>query len=197
MGILSDFGGVYVAALGACWEPTLGKNVVQQLGENEQLQFSTGERISCNLAALVRHNVLHDAECYNYGGDGFYNDEAAAGVDVIDNLIYDVDASGIYFHCGVNLTANNNFVAFSDRLGIRAALSSCNLGGFPIHVPVEFAFTHNIVYVSGNRSHLTSKSDFVDNSTFDNNVYFGANGPLEFFGGVSFQQWQEKGKVRI
>ena len=195
MGILNDFGGVYVSAMVSCWKP--GDDVVHQRGDSEQQQPDTGDTVSCNMASLVRQNIMHDAECYNYGADGFYDDENGGGIDVIDNLIYDVDASGIYFHCGVNLTANNNFVAFSDRLGMRGSLSSCNMGGFTIHLPVDFDFTHNIVYVVGNRSNLMAKNDFFDNSTFDDNVYFGANRPLGFFGGVSFQQWQGKGKVRL
>lgn len=177
LGILSDFGAIYVSPQPSCWMPG-------------------AKRTPCNMATLIKSNRIHDAVCYDYGAVGVYSDEAGAGVDVADNVIYDLDGSGISFHCGVNLTADNNFIVGADRLGQRGALSACNMDGFTVRVPVDFDFSHNIIYVTGNASHLMASSELIDNSTFDSNVYFvDASSPLVFFRNKTFQQWQDEGKV--
>ena len=203
MGILNDFGGVYVSAKVACWSPTPSNKFVDLPPyRNPSDEWQSGPSslegsvtVSCNMATLIRQNVMHDAECYNYGADGVYTGEAAAGVDAVQNLVYDIDAAGIHFHCGVNLTSRNNFVIFSDRRGQKGALSACNMGGFSIRVPVHFQFDRNILYVGGNQSHLVVADSFIDNSTFDENVYFSDSKPLVFFENVDFDQWQKEGNV--
>eukprot|EP00117_Sycon_ciliatum_P013069 scpid40829/ scgid13886/ len=177
LGILNDFGGVYVSAQVSCW----------QLPPSET-------RPSCNMATRVEQNIMHGAECYQYGADGFYSDEDAAGVDVVSNLIYDVASAGIYFHCGVNLTSVNNFVINADMNGHRGALSGCNMGGFSKPVTIDFQFEHNILYVLGKNSHLVSEYTKMENSTFDDNIYFSPDVTLQFPNKTTFAQWQANGK---
>lgn len=174
MKILNDFGGVYVSAGVQCWQPPVSE--------------------SCYMSTLVHQNIIHNGQCFNYGADGIYTDEAAGGVTITSNLVYKVDAVGIYFHCGTQNSASNNFLISTDRLGKRGALSGCNMGGFTIQVPQNFSFSKNIVLLtSGN---LIGSNEYV-NTTFDFNLYYNTSVPLIFPNHTTFQQWQASGQVSI
>ncbi|XP_065832900.1 uncharacterized protein [Oscarella lobularis] len=173
MGILSDYGGIYVSAGVDCWQPPI--------------------KASCNMATLIHQNIIHEAHCFNYGGDGIYTDEAAGGVIVQYNLVFDVDATGVYFHCGMGNEASNNFLVGTDRLGHRGALGGCNMGGFSIQVPQRFSFVRNIVDVTSSAGHAMVGTDYT-NTTFDYNLYHNTSNPLNFANEKSFEQWQASGK---
>ena len=168
----------------ACWQ-------------HKSADAENAEPPSCNMAARVEQNIMHDAVCYNYGADGFYTDENAEGVDLVSNLIYDVQSAGVYFHCGVNLTSTNNFVYNADSGGHRGALSGCNMGGFSKHLVLDANYQRNIVYVVGKASHFSTPNTQVDNSTFNQNLYYDPSKPLVFPNGADFQQWQASGRVRL
>jgi hypothetical protein len=170
MKILSDFGGIYVSAGVHCWQPPK----------------------SCYMSTLIYQNIIHDAECYNYGADGLYTDEAAGGVTVMSNLVYNVDATGIYFHCGVQNSASNNYLITTDRLGMRGAVSGCNMGGYDIQVPQKFSFMKNIILLT--TGNLFGNDEYL-NTTFDLNLYYNTSMPLIFPNHTTFHQWQTSGQV--
>ena len=181
LGILNDFGGVYVSADNACW----------------QSPSTDPQRPSCNMATLVQQNVIHDAECFNYGGDGIYTDANAEGVDVASNLVYDVNAAGLSFHCGVNLTATNNYIISADYAGNRGVLSACNMGGFTRPLPIHVTFLHNIFYLIDSKSHYITPHTRLANSSFNYNLYFDASHAIIFPNGTNFKQWQAAGQVSL
>ncbi|CAK8674990.1 unnamed protein product [Clavelina lepadiformis] len=91
MGILSDFGGIYLASNPKCSGPRV------DLSE-------------CHLHARVSLNTVHRASAYHYGGMGIYGDTAVSSLRVEKNWLYDLDGAAINFHCGQNNLALNNMV---------------------------------------------------------------------------------------
>ncbi|XP_076823710.1 uncharacterized protein LOC143469779 [Clavelina lepadiformis] len=91
MGILSDFGGIYLASNPRCSGPRV------DLSE-------------CHLHARVSLNTVHRASAYHYGGMGIYGDTAVSSLRVEKNWLYDLDGAAINFHCGQNNLALNNMV---------------------------------------------------------------------------------------
>jgi len=63
-------------------------------------------------------------------------------------VIFNLDDTGVYFHCGSGNRADGNVFAGCGRRGPRdATLGACNAGGNPTwpNIPHGFNFTRNIV----------------------------------------------------
>jgi hypothetical protein len=160
-GVLNDFGGVYIAVFGYCWEAQ-----------------------KCWLPADVHHNLVLRGAAYNYGANGFYSDQALSGVALHHNVLADVGATAVEAHCGHNNSGYNNIVYAPQAQAARSregALGECNAFGFPPGLNSSYAFTRNIVHltatpwlVSGEfappNGDYFSAADWWSNS----NVYFGA-----------------------
>merc|ERR1711865_1150326 len=69
LGILSDFGGIYLSSA-------------------DNLCFRTH---LCTLPTHIHDNRIHDCRRYNYGCQGVYMDEQVSGVIIERNLIHDVE----------------------------------------------------------------------------------------------------------
>eukprot|EP01048_Picozoa_sp_COSAG05_P008722 COSAG05_NODE_679_length_7979_cov_22.454442_10_plen_646_part_00 len=90
MGILSDFGGIY-------------------LSSSDNLCFQKQPAL-CHLPTHVHQNWVHKCSRYNYGCQGVYMDEQVSGVLIENNLLQDLDDQGVYFHCGSDNVAANNII---------------------------------------------------------------------------------------
>jgi hypothetical protein len=197
LGILSDFGGVRVAI-----------NNGDECFVND----------TCYVPVLVQNNVVSRGRHFSYGANGIYTDNAVAGVDVVDNMVYDVDGIGVQLHCGANLTLRNNLIydARATRGGnctgpqdhYTAVLSGCTRWPTPngtIPAPFSAAIEGNIV-VATSCPQLYGEGgvwpnpgpgypggpSMASNMTAGRNVYFNANGgggPLQFPEGLSFAGW--------
>lgn len=123
-----------------------------------------------------------------------------SGVDVTNNVIYDIEDAGIYFHCGSDNRANGNVFAACGIGGSKdAVLGGCNAGGNPTwpNLPHGFNFTQNIVYIEDAARLIgTYAPDFRD-VTFDDNVYFSPNAStlaqLVFPNFTSWAAWRADG----
>ena len=162
LGVLNDFGGIYIAVYGDCWEAQ-----------------------KCWLPADVHHNLILHGAAYNYGANGFYSDQALSGVALHHNVLADVGATAVEAHCGKNNSGYNNVIyapqAQAPAGSREGALGECNSFGFPPGLNSSYAFTRNIVHltttpwlVSG--EFAPPNGDYYSAADWwsDDNVFFGA-----------------------
>lgn len=161
LGVLNDFGGVYLAVYGSCWQAN-----------------------ACWLPADVHHNFVAGGTAYNYGANAFYSDQALSGVALHHNVLAAVGAVAIEAHCGFNNTGFNNvlYAPQQQAAGTRnGAFGGCNAFGFPPGLASSYAFTHNIVHLTATPWFTSGEfappnADYYtpDSWHSDANVYFGA-----------------------
>ena len=161
LGILNDFGGIYIAVYGDCWQTQ-----------------------TCWLPADVHHNFLHRGQAYNYGANAFYSDQALSGVALHHNVLAAVGSTAVEAHCGFNNSAFNN-VVFAPQLqaaGTReGAFGGCNAFGFPAGLNSSFTFSNNIVHLTATPWFVSGEfappnGDYFTPASWrsDGNVFFGA-----------------------
>jgi hypothetical protein len=177
LGILSDFGGVYVSS-------------------DNNTCFATE---NCAVPSHIKGNWISGGRHYDYGSQGTYADEQAAAINITGNLITDMGSACIFHHCGAAQYDSNNILA---RCGVEPKgdyLKSCNSGGNPTwpNLPHGFDFHHNILYIeqSSPPAPLTTDTDFRA-TAFDYNVYWqtgGGTDQLLFPDKLSWSQWQATG----
>ncbi len=131
---------------------------------------------------VVRHNVFHDIAGLRYGGWGIYFDEGSTHIVAENNLVYRTTHGGFHQHYGrENVVRNNVFALARDQQIQRSRLET----------HLSFTFERNIVYwregnlLAGNVEGL--------NFAFDRNLYWREGGGEITFGGMSMEEWQEKG----
>jgi len=177
LGVLSDFGGVYVSTSNnTCWL-----------------------RRTCAVPTLVEGNWIGGGRDYSYGSNGVYADEQAAALNVTGNVIEDVGGACVYHHCGGAQHGSNNIVARCGRQRGGSYLKSCNSGGNPTwpRLPHGFTSLRNVWVVdSAGGAPLTSDSDYRG-TDIDDNVYWQEGGGgaalLTFPGGRTLAEWQRTG----
>lgn len=171
MGVLSDFGGIRVAVDGRdnCWN-------------------STDPARMCWVRALVDSNYISGGRHASYGADGFYTDQATAGVTVVRNIIANVGAGALHQHCGLNMTYTNNILfgaAQQQEVGetspwpLYGAIYGCGWNDYSPPAGISMSFSRNIVVVTaGGVATQHENVTSLGFSSFDNNVYFAQAAPL-------------------
>jgi hypothetical protein len=161
LGVLNDFGGIYIAVFGECWLSN-----------------------TCWLPADVHHNLVARGSSYNYGASAFYSDQALSGVALHHNVLAAVGAVAIEAHCGENNSGVNN-VLFAPQLqaaGSReGAFGGCNSFGFPPGLSSGYSLTNNVVHLTATPWVVSGQFAPPNGDHFspagwwsDANVFFGA-----------------------
>jgi hypothetical protein len=161
LGVLNDFGGIYIACYGECWVSD-----------------------TCWLPANVHHNLVARGSAYNYGANAFYSDQALSGVALHHNVLAAVGAVAIEAHCGFNNSGVNNilYAPQAQAAGSRnGAFGGCNAFGFPAGRNSSYAFSRNIVHLTATPWVTTGEfappnGDYFSPASWrsDYNVFFGA-----------------------
>jgi len=161
LGVLNDFGGIYIAVYGECW-----------LAD------------ACWLPADVHHNLVARGTAYNYGANAFYSDQALSGVALHHNVLAAVGATAVEAHCGFNNSGVNNvlYAPQQQAAGSReGAFGGCNIAGFPAALNSSYSFSRNIVHLTAtpwfpNGEFAPPNGDFFSPASWssDANVFFGA-----------------------
>jgi hypothetical protein len=129
----------------------------------------------------------------------------AQGVTFSNNAFAGLSHNGIYFHCGLNLTARNNILYGGDaqQQGQTSLIGMCNTGGVaPAETNISAVLSTNIFVVVGAASTLFEANELAPtaNVTCDSNVYWAAPprsaSSLVFPPGNNrtFAQWQAAGE---
>ena len=93
--ILSDFGGIYMSALGPCDGVSWSK-----------LQAT------CYTYYHIFNNLVHDVHAYHHGGNFIYSDTSSGKNVVENNLLIGAPDFGSYInhHCGLENLSKNNII---------------------------------------------------------------------------------------
>ncbi len=137
---------------------------------------------------VIRSNVIHDIQAFNYGGWGIYLDEGSSQILVENNLVYRTRDGGFHLNYGKENTIRNNIFAFGNLAQLRRSANEPHL---------SFTFERNIVYWSEGKLLDGKWGDF--NFALDRNLYWhrgeeenDGNDEISF-ANLSWDEWQAKG----
>lgn len=106
----------------------IGQHVLSDMGGIYTLGNQTGTKLEAN--------VIHDVNCFAYGGWGIYPDEGTTNEDIEHNIVYRCNSAGFHQHYGKdNKISNNVFGLNGDFELMRTRAEDHN----------SFTFDHNIV----------------------------------------------------
>ncbi len=136
---------------------------------------------------VIRSNIIHDIQAFNYGGWGIYLDEGSSQILVENNLVYRTRDGGFHLHYGKGNIIRNNIFAFGDIAQIRRSAVEGHL---------SFTFKRNIIYWNQGKLLEGKWQDF--NFAIDNNLYWRTtkdetNDEISFVD-LSWDEWQAKGR---
>lgn len=153
----------------------LGKGVLSDMGGIYNLGIQPG--------SVLRFNHIHHVDSYKYGGWGLYTDEGSTEILIENNVVHHTKEGNYDHHYGRNNRVRNNIFAFSktDQVTLTRVEEHRSL-----------VFEKNIVLMDNGRV-------FPGNWTkadvwADGNLYWNTTGEPMDFGGLTFAEWQARGK---
>jgi hypothetical protein len=133
---------------------------------------------------ILRNNLIHDISSFLYGGWGIYPDEGSTDLLIENNVVYNCKTGSFHQHYGKENRVINNIFAFANEGQIIRTREEEH---------ISFFFERNIVYFNNGR--LFGSNWKNGNFRFYDNCYWDASNPkIEFYGGVSFEDWRAKGQ---
>ena len=130
----------------------------------------------------VNNNVIHDVWSYSYGGWGLYTDEGSTGIEMADNLVYNVKDGSFHQHYGRENVIRNNILAFSKLCQIRATRVEKHL---------SFTLKNNIIFYR--TAKLLQGPWTKIKVEMSNNLYYNCAGKPVTFPGGDLKAWQAGG----
>ena len=182
-GLVSDFGAVYLAPADlSCWQSNR----------------------SCSMPSLIQNNLIHGTRQLEYGANGIYLDDAASGIVVTQNLVYDTGGAAVYAHCGHDNIVEGNVFAMNNLQDHRAPWQGCDESGVGRVASGEAVVRRNVIAAIGDAaiagaSHATAAwIKHVNTTSFHHNLYslHPHLTPTIMFppGDITFKQWQAEGQ---
>lgn len=137
----------------------------------------------------IRSNLIHDIQARNFGGWGIYLDEGSAQIIVENNLVYRTRTGGFHLHMGKDNIVRNNIFAFGRLSQLERTLKDNFMEGQEYE---SFTLENNIIYWhEGNL--LAGKWGDGHFASNRNLYWYQSDRPIRF-GGLSWQQWQRRGR---
>jgi parallel beta-helix repeat protein len=135
---------------------------------------------------IIRDNLIHDVNIFNYGGWGLYTDEGSSGIVLESNIVYRCQSAGFHQHYGEsNVLYNNIFALNRDSQLMRTRPESHR----------AFTITNNIVYFSS--GNLFGGNWSGGGFALDHNIYFDTRvspSHLPLDGALKFEEWRGRGQ---
>jgi hypothetical protein len=134
---------------------------------------------------IIRNNLIHDVNVFNYGGWGLYTDEGSSAIVLESNIVYRCQSAGFHQHYGESNLLYNNIFALNREHQLMRTRAEPHL---------SFTFTNNIVYFDSGA--LLGGNWSGDGFAIDHNIYFDtrtgpSHPPLD--GGLKFDAWRGQG----
>ena len=158
----------------------LGRDVLTDMGGIYTLGEAPG--------TVLRHNVIHDLQTQNGGGlHGLYNDNSSSHTLLENNLVYNVpDGFAYQLTSGKANTLRNNI--FVTEKGGQFSLAFY----YEKEEHLAVALERNIICGTGGR--LFIGREIRNRAAFRDNLYWEPSGEPISFAGLTFAEWQEKGR---
>ncbi|HXX92957.1 MAG TPA: right-handed parallel beta-helix repeat-containing protein, partial [Planctomycetota bacterium] len=156
----------------------LGRRVLSDMGGIYTLGPSPG--------TVLRRNLIHDIDAFDYGGWGIYFDEGSTGILAEENVVYNTKDGGLHQHYGKENIARNNVFAFAREAQVARSRLEKHL---------SFTFEQNIVlWKEGEFFHKGYSDTPGEQVAFHRNVYWQVEGKPVTFGGLTLEAWQKLGQ---
>ena len=169
-----------------CFANEIEFNHLHHIGQDMLSDMGGVYLLGPQKGTVVRNNLIHDVNAWNYGGWGLYTDEGSSDIVLENNIVYRCKHAGFHQHYGRENVVRNNIFAFGKEHQLMRSREEEH---------ISFYFTNNIVYFdSGDLLGSTWKNNkFV----MDHNLYFDTRhreSPEEIkFAGESFEEWRKHG----
>jgi parallel beta-helix repeat protein len=132
---------------------------------------------------IIRGNLIHDIDAYNYGACGIYLDEGSSNIIVENNIVHNIRGYSFHLHYGRNNIVRHNIFAFAKIAQILYSTSEKQ--------HKSFSFQKNIFY--WHQGNLLAGSWKDMNFTFDRNIYWNPKNSQIKFDDLSWNEWEKKG----
>ncbi|MEM1509661.1 MAG: right-handed parallel beta-helix repeat-containing protein [Thermofilaceae archaeon] len=142
----------------------IGKGLLSDMGGIYTLGAQPGTVIRCN--------IIHDIQAYQYGGWGIYLDEGSSYIVVEGNVVYDTTHGCFHQHYGRNNTVRDNIFALGGEANV--VLSRGEPGQLAV------IFERNIILSNGSPAFLGGYAqDFLTRNVIsDRNLFWDLTGKL-------------------
>ncbi|MBL9136538.1 MAG: right-handed parallel beta-helix repeat-containing protein [Verrucomicrobiales bacterium] len=169
-----------------CRENVIEFNHLHHIGQGRLSDMGGVYTLGIQHGTIVRNNLVHDIESYDYGGWGLYTDEGSTGILLENNVVYRCKSAGFHQHYGRDNVVRNNIFAFNRENQLMRTRDEDHR---------SFTFTNNIVYFDSGK--LLGSSWKNNQYLIDHNIYFdarvGADAARMTLDGGSWAQWQARG----
>eukprot|EP01064_Diplonema_japonicum_P013671 TRINITY_DN2120_c0_g1_i1.p1 TRINITY_DN2120_c0_g1~~TRINITY_DN2120_c0_g1_i1.p1 ORF type:complete len:646 (+),score=175.27 TRINITY_DN2120_c0_g1_i1:49-1986(+) len=159
----------------------IAKNMIHAIGMGDLSDLGCVYHLGQDYGTEISGNVCTNVTSFDYGGWGYYTDQASRGVLLKGNVAYLTKCSGFHQHFGIdNVLTNNLFYGVNSNTATGGAVCDSALRSSAGDTPgnqdsiSNFNFTLNVISTAAGNPPLfmaTSKNGFA-NVTFDSNVYF-------------------------
>jgi len=152
----------------------IGKGVLSDMGGIYTLGISPG--------TVIRNNLIHDCQSFDYGGWGIYTDEGSSNILIENNIVYRTKTGGFHQHYGKENILRNNIFAFAKVQQLQRTRTEPH---------TSFTFERNIVYYD--EGAMIGGNWTEDRYNMDYNLYFDASLKPVTFEGASLDEWKKRG----
>jgi parallel beta-helix repeat protein len=132
---------------------------------------------------IIRGNLIHDIDAYNFVACGIYLDEGSSDILVENNIVHHVNGYSFHFHYGRNNKILKNIFAFAKTAQLYYSNSKKD--------NKSIMFEQNIIYWKEGSLLAGTWKDM--NFNFDRNIYWNQGNYNIKFDNLSLKDWQSKG----
>jgi len=177
------------------------KNHIHDLGKKLLSDMGGIYTLSVQPGTVLRGNLIHDVEKWNYGGWAIYPDEGSSHMLIENNICYNTSSQPFHEHYGRENIVRNNIFAFGREGQARLSRAEDHL---------SFTFERNIVitdgqpiFVGGGRAHLEQRKfrsdlnllwDVSGQTPFCADASQDADAQMFFTKTFTLEEWQALGQ---
>ncbi len=162
----------------------IASNHIREIGQGVLSDMGGVYTLGSSPGTEIRGNLVHDVQCFAYGGWGIYADEGTSQLRIEDNVVHHVETAGYHQHYGREVLVRNNVFAFGGKAQVMLSRAEPHL---------SFTFERNVVLWSDGT--LLGGGGWTGARTvFRDNLYWNMRARPVSFAGASFVAWRGKGQ---